>query len=274
MEFHRSRSIASVLAAAVLIASIAGCGSKDLPTSSRPNERDALTARASKDIAAHFAASLSRQKGVPIDRLGGTSLQVVADAARAPQPLRSGVVTDEGGFSWSLSITFFDADGNPQSGYIHGETSRLTADARARGHLTTAEHQASIGVRRFLDVRGLLPSETELHVDGATNDTANAAFAALDGSASRRYDVLAAGSLEDVRQLKDASQNPYPLSGVLRWQVAADAFEQTPEGTKEAHYDAQVKVAFNGTRYPTIEVQKTWRYQMDLETGEITELPT
>ena len=273
MEFHPSRSIACGLAVAVLAASISACGRKDIPTSSQPNDHDALTAQASKDIAAHLAASLSRQKGVPIDRLGGTSLQVVADAARTSRQLRSGAVTDEGGFSWSLSIAFFDADGNQQGGYIHGETSRLTADARARGHLTTAEHQASIGVRRFLDVRGLLPSEAELHVDGATNDTANATFAALDGSASRRYDLLAAGSLEEVRQLKDASQNPYPLSGVLRWQVAADAFEQTPEGTKEAHYDAQVKVTFNGTRYPTIEVAESWRYRMDLETGEITELP-
>ena len=128
-------------------------------------------------------------------------------------------------------------------------------------------------MRRFLDVRGLLPSETELQVDGVANDTANAAFAALDGSASRRYDLLAAGSLEDLRQLKDSSQNPYPLSGVLLWQVTADAFEQTSEGTKEAHYEAKVKVTFNGTRYPTIEVEKSWRYQMDLETGEITPLP-
>lgn len=267
------RSLASALAAIVLAVLSIGCSRKDTPTSARPNERDALTAQASKDIASHFAASLSRQKGVPIDRLGGTSLQIVAEGARASQRLRSGAVNDEAGFSWSLSIAFFDAGGNQQPGYIHGETTRLTADARARGHLTTAEHRASIGVRRFLDVSGLLPSETELHVDGVANDTANAAYEALDGSASRRYDLRAAGSLEDLRQLKDASQNPYPLSGVLLWQVVADAFEETSEGTKEAHYDAKVKVTFNGTRYPTIEVEESWRYRMDLETGEITELP-
>lgn len=267
------RSLASAIAAIVLVALSLGCGSKDNPTSPQASQRDALTAQAAKDIAGHFAASLSRQKGVPIDRLGGASLQVVADGARASQLLRSGAITDEGGFSWSLSIAFFDVDGNQQTGYIHGVTTRLTADARARGHLTTAEHQASIGVRRFLDVRGLLPSETELHVDGVANDTANAAYEALDGSASRRYDLLAAGSLEDLRQLKDASQNPYPLSGVLLWQVVANAFEETAEGTKEAHYDAKVKVTFNGTRYPTIEVEESWRYRMDLETGEITPLP-
>jgi hypothetical protein len=272
MRFQRG-SLASVLAAIVLAALSFGCANKDAPTSPQAGGRDVLSAQAAKDIASHFAASLSRQNGVPINRLGGTSLQVVAEGARASQALRSGAVSDEGGFSWSLSIAFFDTDENQQAGFIPGETTRLTADARVRGHMTTAEQQASIGVRRFLDVRGLLPSETELHVDGAENDTANAAFAALDGSASRRYDLLAEGSLEDLRQLKDASQNPYPLSGVLLWQVAADAFEQTPEGTKEAHYDAKVKVTFNGTRYPTIEVEKNWRYQMDLETGEITPLP-
>jgi hypothetical protein len=90
---------------------------------------------------------------------------------------------------------------------------------------------------------------------------------------SRQYDILANGTLEDLRQLKDSSVNPYPLSGVLRWQVKADATAQEPEGNKEAHYRAKVTVTFNGTRYPTIEVEEEWKYRMDLETGEISELP-
>ena len=77
------RSLASVLAAIVLAALSIGCSRKDTPTAPQAGQRDALTAQAAKDLAGHFAASLSRQKGVPIDRLGGTSLE-------EPSPTRAG----------------------------------------------------------------------------------------------------------------------------------------------------------------------------------------
>jgi hypothetical protein len=118
-----------------------------------------------------------------------------------------------------------------------------------------------------------LPAETELLINGAANDTADAAFAASDGSASRSYHFLGGGALTDVRQLKDQNVNPYPLSGTARWNVNVDAASHDAEGTREAHYQATVKITFNGTRHPVIEISESYRYSMDLETGEVTPLP-
>jgi hypothetical protein len=106
-------------------------------------------------------------------------------------------------------------------------------------------------------------------VNGAAHDTADCVFAAVDTLPAREYHVLADGTLTDMRTLKDTSVNPYPLSGTLRWQVQADA----TEGAQHAHYRATVLVTFNGTRYPTIQVDEHYDYTFDLETGEITRRP-
>lgn len=263
---------ASTLALAVLAsATLAGCGSNTDPVRPAAGGADPLTGRAARDLAQHFATTLS-QGGVPIDRIGTATLRA-ATGTRAAPALRSGASLDEGDFRWSLAVAFFDAGGHEQPAWVDGVTARVRITARARGSVASAEHRASLGVFRFLDVRGLLPAETELLVDGAANDTAHASFAAADGSAARRLDIVGAGTLEALRQLKDETANPYPLGGTLRIAVRADAFEQTAEGEREAHYEATVVVTFNGTRYPTIEVSERWRYRMDLETGTLTEIP-
>jgi hypothetical protein len=271
----RSALFHSALLAVAVAAS--SCG-KDasLSAPSQPQPSSGLTRQAADDLARQFAATMARQGGLPLTRLGGTTVQEIA-TGRAPQRLLAnpGVEnrTDEGSFSWAFSIKFFDASGNPQQMFVPGSTARAEIMARARGSLSTAEHQASVGVYRLLDVRGLLPDETELLVNGAANDTADASFEASDGSASRSYHFLGRGALVDVRQLKDERVNPYPLGGQARWNVNVDAFADDAEGPREAHYQASVVITFNGTRHPEIEISESYRYSMDLETGEITPLP-
>lgn len=250
--------------------------SKDASLSGPSQPTAQLTPQAATDVARQFASTMANQGGLPLTRLGDTNLQELS-TGHAPRRLMlsSGVENraDEGSFSWSFSIKFFDGSGNLQPIFLLGSTARAEVMARAHGSLTTAEHQATVGVYRLLDVRGLLPAETELLINGAANDTADAAFTASDGSASRSYHFLGGGALTDVRQLKDQNVNPYPLSGTARWNVNIDASAHDAEGTREAHYQATVLITFNGTRHPVIEISESYRYSMDLETGEVTPLP-
>ena len=182
-------------------------------------------------------------------------------------------MADEGSFTWSYVLTFYDANGNAQAAYDPQTTAQVKVVARAHGSITTAEQRATVGVFRQLDVRGLLPAETEITIDGAANDTADCAFAASDGSASRTYHFLGLGALTDVWQMKDQSVNPYPLGGTARWDVAIDATSDDSGGAHEVHYEATVLVTFNGTKHPTIEISEHYRYQMDLETGQVQRIP-
>jgi uncharacterized lipoprotein YbaY len=252
----------------------AGCG-KDKPNAPAPPSSQ-ITRQAADDLASQFAVTLSHQGGLPLSQLGSTTLQDVA-SGRAPATMLPGAgatkTSDEGSFSWSFSLRYFDADGNEQPSFELGTTAEIRVAARAHGSFTNAEHQATVGTERSLDVHGLLPDETTLTIDGAQSDTVDAAYHESDGSESRTYHLLGLGALTDVKQLKDKSMNPYPLSGTASWDVMVDATSTDAEGPHEAHYHATVQVTFNGTKNPTIEISETYRYEMNLDTGTVRPLP-
>jgi hypothetical protein len=277
MKGLRYRPLSLPLAALVLALAAAGCGKNAASSgSSTTSPNPPLSAQAADDIALQFATTLSRQHGVPLSQVGTTSLAALArgeGSATALRRARVESIQTEGGLTWSVVVRFFDAAGNEQPIYNPATTARVVVHAKVRGTLASPEHHAFIGSDRMLDVAGLLPTETTLEIDGAANDTADAAFDAANGSASRHYHLVGAGALTDVRQLKDPAVNPYPLSGTARWAIIVDASSTDHNGTTDAHYDATVLVTFNGTRYPTIEVSEHFRYQMDLETGAIERLP-
>jgi hypothetical protein len=270
MKSPHYRVAALPLTLIALTLGLTGCGRDATPNA--PASSSAVTRQAADDLARHFAGTLS-QGGVPLDRVGATSLGAIArGGAFALSPAKGLRLTDEIGFSWSLSVTFMDATGAEQTTYDPETTARMSVVARARGHLSSAEHNASLGIYRALQVDGLLPTETTLELDGSAADTADCSFEARDGSASREYHLLASGALADVRQYKDESVNPYPLSGTASWQVQVDARAEDAQGVHTAHYDATVRVTFNGTRYPTIEVDEHHTYTFDLVTGEVRRL--
>jgi len=267
------RALVPVLLIALVITA-SGCGKSAAPTvpsSSRPTTE--LTPQASDDIAKHFAVTLSSQGGLPLDRLGHTTVGAVAEGRFTGLEMGRENVSDDGEFSYSFTVTFFDRLGNEQHSYDPETTARMRIVARARGRVTSAEHRAQVGVDRLLDVGGLLPSETTLEVDGAAHDTADCTFEARDGSETRRYHLLSQGALTDVLKLKNEAVNPYPLSGNARWDVAVDAFARDESGTSEARFEATIVVTFNGTKHPNIEINKRWRYRMDLDTGEVVRQP-
>src|SRR5262249_37635098 len=184
-----------VLPGVLVIAIATGCGHNAAPTAAVPQDTRP-TPQVARDLAQNVSTTLSRDRGVPIDQVGTTRLEAAAQGrADAVRALRSATALDERNLSWSLTVVFYDADGHEQLTFVPGVTARATIHANVRGSLSSAEHTASVGIERMLDVSGLLPAETELHIDGAAHDTAHCAFEAQDGSAARRYDLLSQGSL-------------------------------------------------------------------------------
>ena len=277
MKTLRYRTLLLTLASLAIAVAATGCGKGAAPSAPSPSHQTApMSQQAADDIASQFALTLSKQGGLPLTGLGSTSLTAMSRGEVSPTRLgRSNVLRnlDEGSLSWSLTLTFFDAAGNQQLIYDPNTTARVVVHAKAHGTLSTAERRALIGVERLLDVQGLLPGETTIEIDGSARDTADCSFVSTDGIHSRRYHLLGAGALTDVRQLKDETVNPYPLSGTARWEVTADAMVTDESGTQSAHYQATMLVTFNGTQYPTIEVSGDFHYRMDLETGAIQRIP-
>ena len=266
-----------LLASLALAIAASGCGKTAAPSApSASHQTSPMTQQAADDIAAQFAASVSAGGGVPLTGLGSTNMAAMARGQVSPARLgRSGLLRteDQGTLSLSVSLTFYDAGGHEQPIYDPATTARVVARVKVHGTLSTAERQALVGSDRLLDITGLLPAETTLDINGSAADTADCAFAALDGSSSRHYHLLGTGVLTDIMKLKDEAVNPYPLSGTARWAVTADASVRDANGTQEAHYEATVLITFNGTENPTIEVNGTFHYRMDLKTGAIQRIP-
>jgi hypothetical protein len=253
-----------------------GCGKDATPATApkAPASPAPLTAQSAGDLARIVGASLAGQGSVPFTRLGNSALSAAA-RGEAPElkTSRTGSLQDEGGSSWWFSVSWFDAAGNEQARFDSATTARMRALVRARGNLDAAGFHAAFGTARELDVTGLLPAETTIEIDGATDDTSRCSLASDDGTQLRRYDVVSDGRLVDVRQLKDETVNPYPLSGRAEWQVTAEALAVDGENRVEVRYQARVVITFNGTAHPTVVIDGTYRYRLNLDTGAIEPLP-
>lgn len=174
-----------------------------------------------------------------------------------------------GAITYTVTRTFYDADGNPLSGYGPSAT-KLRITATANGSISTAQWDASVGRAGILDVTGIESAEDTLQFDGAGNDTVQCHFLSYDGTRERYFYALGGRSLEAVRLLKDRNANPYPLSGKARWAWAVDRLRSNNREDVEVHLTALVVVTFNGTANPEITVDGTYHYHVNLDTGAVT----
>lgn len=253
------RAPAAALAmAAVLV--LSGCS--DNPTS----PENSLTTQDADVIAAQLAASLSSGNGgamVEIDAARESAVSATSGGfptAAAETTFASGSVT------YTLSITFFDADGVELPGYDTTAV-RMVVAARATGSFSSPHYTATVGHSALHDVTGIEPSTDRLTFNGEADDTLNADFTDQEPSGARSFDWTSATDWEDVVALKDDAVNPYPLSGRLVWSAVVDVVVLRDGKQIAAHHEVTAWVTFNGTRYPEIVINGTHHYVADLETG-------
>jgi len=268
--------------------------------STAPTTPSALSQQAADDIALQAAGSLTGASGglmLELDASAGSVPQNSALRLRPGDPTLGyrGVYTNgaaafrlrpgdpntattsaaaettfsAGAITYTVTRTFYDADGNPLSDYGPSAT-RLRLTARATGSIATEQWSASVGRAGILDVTGIQSAEDTLQFDGAGNDTVQCHFLSYDGNRERYFYALGGRSLEAVRLLKNRDANPYPLSGKARWAWAVDRLRSNNREDVEMHFTALVVVTFNGTADPEIVVDGTYHYHVNLSSGAIT----
>ncbi len=255
---------AALLAA---VSFVAGCGKSTTPVASQqPPATSAVTQTAADDIAAQVGVTLARDFGQGRGAITSLSRPAPGGALAATQ-----VVTDSssGSLSYTVVVTFYDANGNEQETYDPETTVRLAMERRVRGTLDSPELEVRMGGRATLDIHGIGFHQDRLTTNGSSKDTLDSRFAARNGHASSTYHLSSQGALLEVVQLKPTEQHPWPLSGMLTMDVLADRLDVSDAGRVEARYESHLKVTFNGTAYPEIEFEEGWRYRVDLRTGEV-----
>jgi len=244
---------------------------------SSPTTPTTFSQQSADDVAVLAAATLTGSSGGLLLELEAGSGSVPSTAAlrlRPGEPAPYASATSETTFSvgsveYTVSRTFYDADGNTLSGY-GPEATHLRITCRAQGSVSAPQREASIARFGVHDVTGIEAGRDTLQFDGAGNDTIQCHFTSFDGMRERYFYALGARSLDAVRLLKDRDVNPYPLSGKARWAWEADRLRSNERTDVETHFSALVEVTFNGTANPEIVVNGSYHYHVNLDTGAVT----
>jgi hypothetical protein len=170
--------------------------------------------------------------------------------------------------TYTLGVTFYDADGNLLSSYgplAH----RMLVTTRATGAVSGPQFSASLGHAGTLDVTGLEASLDTLVFNGACNDSVDASFQSLDGLRTRYFKWRSGAVLTDASLLKNRQANPYPLSGTLTYVVHAERYRSSQFADVDKTWDATVTIVFDGTATPLLTVNGVFRYHVNLVTGAV-----
>jgi hypothetical protein len=272
----RNRTLWTLTAALMALAvAAAGCGS-DSPTA----PSSAVTQATADDVALQVAQTMAAGNGGTMTELFAMAAAVPSGAAASGLGLRgafgtAGAASETtftvGNVTYTFTRAFYDADGVELAEYGPAAV-RLRVTSRAAGGITGLQFAATLGHAGLTDVTGIAPSADTLGFDGAADDTVQTQFTSLDGLHTRHFSWLAHLAYADVRLLKARDVNPWPLSGTATWAVHAERLRAGARGDVEAVFDALVVVAFDGTQYPEVTVNGTYRYRVNLNTGQVARL--
>lgn len=256
----RFARLARLGALAAVLAVIAGCGkgtSSTAPTGLSQDQAD--------DAAAQVSTNLDV---IGVDVAGAGSAYVTGAAQTGVTQAQFDTTFVRNGVTFQITRTFYDAAGNPLSGF--GPTAvRLLWTSHASGMFTTDRDTASISHDAALDVRNIQVTKDTLDLAGFSNDSLQNVFRSYDGTRTRYAHVVSNVNWTSVELLKNRTLDPWPLSGSMMWTLAIDRLRSNNIGDVESHFTATVVVTFNGTANPDVTVNGTWHYKLNLATGAI-----
>lgn len=262
----RPLHLARIATLAAAVALSAGCGAALKSTAPDVTPLDATQAY---DVAQQVALSMVNASDAPVTV---SAVQAWARVARPPKSLAqpTGMDTTIVGenYVWQVSANLYDADGNEQQEFDPLTSYRLRVASWVHGTWSDQQFSATIGSRGLLDMRGLSDGYEAITTSGSRSDSLDCSF--VSDSTSRTYRSVCTGTLGNVVRSKPLAQNPYPLSGTVRWLAQIDRLATQGTGSAEVHWTASALVTFNGTRYVPLVINGVHEFVLDLETGAVT----
>ena len=253
------RSAAAALLAILLTAS--GCGrSTSLTAPQTPLDQTS-------------ADDLAIQAGLAMNALGldlaSSTVGLTSAVAKRPmnEPLAAlwDTTFTGGGFTYSLSRDFYDAQGTLLPGY--GPTAaRMVCRSRIQGTHATDRDTVAVLHASALAFTGVQPADTATTISGAALDTLQNVFRSYDGS---QWHYFHWKSLVTIANAVISRSRAWPLSGRLTFAVTADRLRSTDVRDVETQLVATVVITFNGTSQPDVVVNGSWHYHWDMQNGTV-----
>ena len=118
------------------------------------------------------------------------------------------------GISYTRTIIYKDADGNPQDQYIEGETASIEYEIWVEGEKSRTGWSATIKRHRTMVVEGLLDEDGDVTWNGSGSGTVTRSRH-LDDGTERTYNVVSNSEVLDVVVPYPREEDSWPLSGTI-----------------------------------------------------------
>ncbi len=262
-------STARLAAAVALVAALAGCGKS--PTGITDN----LAAQANADDAAQqVGASMAQDNGGMASTYGATPAppgDLTAHPIRIAEPAWAASETTftSGGITYTFTRQYLNQYHNGMAYFDPLVTWGIAETWRASGGISGTQFSATIGRAGTLNLWNVSTAAPDtVSMNGTSDDTLQCSFVSVFNGSQHYFYSQMAGVMTDVMVPKPITSN-YPASGNLTWVISADRLRSSSRGDIASHFDATVVVTFNGTRFPNVTVNGSYRYTIDLKTGLI-----
>ncbi len=153
------------------------------------------------------------------------------------------------GITYTRTIIYNDAAGNPQNEYIEGETASIEYEISVEGEKGRTGWSATIKRHRIMVVTGLLDEDGDVTWNGTGSGTVTRSRHFDDGT-ERTYNVVSNSQVLDVVVPYPREEDSWPLSGTITRNLT---ITRTSNGSEET-VTKQVMITFNGTSEVTVEV--------------------
>jgi hypothetical protein len=168
-----------------------------------------------------------------------------------------------GAFSGTRSVTFFDAEGQEQTGYDPIETAEMHVEMEFEGERTRENWSATIARTRIMVISGLAGENTTRQLDGdGTEDVSRSRH--LDDGTDRSYDMVGEFTYDGVVVPIPGSDPRWPLEGTITRNMHV-TIVNGPDG--DVDRDVIVVITFDGDETATALVNGE-AVEIDLSTRE------
>ncbi len=154
------------------------------------------------------------------------------------------------GLTYTRTITYLDASGNPQEGYDEATTASVHYEISVEGELERQWWSASINRRRDLTVTGLLDDTGVVTWNGTGSQNVQRSRH-TDGGGVRFYNMVSNAEIVDVVIPHPRTEDGWPVSGTIARSMTVTRTADTDE-TRTVERVATI--TFNGTQFVSVTV--------------------
>ena len=149
----------------------------------------------------------------------------------------------------SRTVTFLDAQGNPQDQYDNLLTASINVVVEVAGAVERSGWAATIARSRDVTVSGLAGEETSRTWNGTAEGTVSGSRH-TDGTAPREYEMSTSATIADVVVNLPRSENLWPMSGTITRIISVTI----SSGDRVETRSRTAILEFNGTQFATLTI--------------------